>query len=511
MKVPMRLVECSHYADAALSVYMKVKALGLRAEGCTAGVATIAGYLGFSASTVQRSLAQLRATAPDGVVELPDSRRRSLPGGRGTTARRMVRPLRPTERFIWVPVAASEQLRPRLLRAYVVISYAVAQNIPLTERTLAGFLRHHSGRRAGAALTTEAAGRIIDELVAAGWISVRRRAGFQGRHLFLVHDGRPVPTPAPDDRSGSDAGDRSLAYKEDLKTDRPENDAVPVSPAVGEVPVEEAANDRTHEATPVDAPGDRALRADGTAPPPTSTARDTGQTSWRGPQLTFSPRLNSVLEPVRSLLCQVNTYVQRRIGREVARQLDDGYGVLRLRERLTQRLAQTLVSDIRDPGRWLLGVALPRWGCADPDCESGVLWSTGTRCSACREAVAERASARREKAGHRTRAGSAAHHEPGHDLGHDPGRRPPAVPRIVEYCPDCERPHLPGGAGLCAECRTRSATPSAPPPAPTASIGSGCRGRNGTCGRPAPHGLCWRCRMESGASPPGEERYPPGT
>ncbi len=50
-----------HYADAALSVYIKAKALGQRPEACTAGVATLASYLHLCESTLQRGLAQLRA------------------------------------------------------------------------------------------------------------------------------------------------------------------------------------------------------------------------------------------------------------------------------------------------------------------------------------------------------------------------------------------------------------------------------------------------------------------
>lgn len=493
VKVPMRLVESTHYSDAALNVYMKVKALGLRLEGCTAGVATLAAYLGCSASTVQRGLAQLRAPAPDGVVELPVSKRRSLPGGRGTTANRRVRPLRPTERFIWLPVAASEHLRPRLLRAYAVIAYAVVQKIPLTERVLAGFLRHHSGRRAQTPISTEAAGRIIDELVAAGWISVRRRAALQGRHEFIVHD-QPVPASrVPDDRSGPDVDARSLAYKEDLKTDRPENDAPPASSAAGEVPV-----DRRAEAAP-QTPGPRtggvlALRADGTTPDP-SPARPR---PYRGPRLTFSGRLHAVLEPVCFLLGSVNTYVQRRIGREIARQLDDGTAVARLRERLTRRLAQTFLADIRDMGRWLLGVALPRWGCADPDCETGVLWSTGARCRACREVVADRAADRRGSTPLPGDEAAGATGGPG--VSRSAALAPPPSRRTVVCCPGCERPHRPGQSGPCRACR--------PAPAPAASATSAapagdgrCPGNSGTCGRPAPHGLCLRCRMASEAGP----------
>ncbi|MFB7453887.1 hypothetical protein [Streptomyces sp. NPDC056194] len=500
----MRLVESPHYADAALSVYMKVKALGLRPEGCTAGVATLASYLGVSPSTVQRGLAQLRATAPDGVVELPDSRRRSLPGGCGTTARRRVRPLRSAERFIWLPVAASEHLRPRLLRAYAVISYAVVRGIPLTEGVLADFLRHHSGRRAGQALTSEAAGRIVDELAASGWISVRRRAGSRGRHLFLVHDHQAGPSPVLDDRSGPQPDARSLANKEDLRIDRPENDAMPVSPAVGEVPVDKAVDNRLATPHLTGAPGDHALRAGRKTPAPSPTTHGTGANLYQGPQLTFSARLHAVLAPVRFLLPEINTYVQRRIGQEIARQLDDGTEVQRLRARLTQRLAQTLLADIRDPGRWLLGVALPRWGCADPDCESGTRWSTGAECRACRETIMERVEARRETAATDTAPASEAGP---HSV---PAARPEAtVLRIVECCPDCDRPHLPGNSGRCASCRPHPA--SVQDPVPAAVIGIGCQGRGGTCGRPAPRGLCWRCRIESETRPAEVKRVPAGT
>ncbi|MFF9504539.1 helix-turn-helix domain-containing protein [Streptomyces sp. NPDC014656] len=515
VKVPMRLVESAHYSDAAVTVYIKIKALGARKEACTAGLATLASYLGLSVSTVQRGLAELRSPAPDGVVELPDSRRRTLRGGTGTTARRKVREMWPNERFIWLPVVASERLRPRLLRAYAVISFAVVQNIPLTERELAGYLRHHSGHRAGQPITTEAAGRIIDELAESHWVVVDRRAGAQGRHLFSVLVERTTPSSAPDDRSGPDLHDRSLAYEEDLKTDRLENEPTPWSPAVGEPQVEEPAHELAETARPVAASRDHALRADGETPRP-SPARDSDSNSnsnsnsnskppYRGPQLTFSPRLHTVLEPVRFLLTRVNTYVQRRIGQEISRQLDHGTEVPRLRARLTHRLARTLIADIRDPGRWLLGVGLPRWGCADPDCEAGVLWSTGVECRVCREVIAERAARRRSAP--LTASPTAPPTAP-------PAPTRPAVGarlRIVECCPECERPHHRGNSGLCAECRPRPGlTPASGPPT---TIGIGCRGREGTCGRPAPRGLCWRCRAEEGAPVPmrTDKRLPAGT
>lgn len=101
-----------------------------------------------------------------------------------------------------------------------------------------------------------------------------------------------------------------------------------------------------------------------------------------------------VLEPVRWLLKRVNNpFVERKIAREVGRQLAGGMEAERL-HRLTARFAGTSPSDIRDPGRWLLGVALPRWGCGHHECETGVLWSSGRSCPVCEDIVADRRAAR---------------------------------------------------------------------------------------------------------------------
>jgi hypothetical protein len=366
VRVPWRLVASPWYGDAALAVYVKVAALSQRVEGCTAGVATLARYLGVSKSLVERGLAQLRRPAPDGVVEIPDSVRRSLPGGRGTTARRRVRALGAGEKFVWLPVAACERLTARLLRAYAAIVYAVVRRLPLSEKDLAGLLPHTRGRRAGTGVSVGTASRCIDELESLGWIRVERRAGHQGRHAFELatpgsHDG---------DGSGAVSGDGSLAYKEDTRTDRRDEPPGAVPPAGGEMPVVEwgkpPARRRRQPPSPVSSRG------------------------YSGPPLTFSGRVHEALEPVRWLVERSRVFVQRRIGREVGRQLDTEASVERLRHRFTVRLAATMVEDIRDPGRWLLGVALPRWGCADPDCESGVLWSVGRVCSGCAERARER-------------------------------------------------------------------------------------------------------------------------
>lgn len=148
VRVPMRLVSSPFYADVALSVYVKVAALAARPEGCTARSSTIASYLGLSVSSVERGMTQLSRRGPDGVVELW-SKRRTLSGGKGESALRSVRPMTRTEGFVWLPVAASEDLTPRQLRAYAVIAFAEQTGIALTEGELAGYLRHHSGRKVG--------------------------------------------------------------------------------------------------------------------------------------------------------------------------------------------------------------------------------------------------------------------------------------------------------------------------------------------------------------------------
>ncbi|MET9694145.1 hypothetical protein ABZY81_37915 [Streptomyces sp. NPDC006514] len=87
-----------------------------------------------------------------------------------------------------------------------------------------------------------------------------------------------------------------------------------------------------------------------------------------------------MLEPVHLLPERVTSAsVVRKIAREVGRQMCEGTAVDRLQHRLAARLAPMAISDIRDPGRWLLGVALPR-GCGYQDCEAGIIWRTGAVC-----------------------------------------------------------------------------------------------------------------------------------
>ncbi|MFE0737457.1 hypothetical protein [Streptomyces sp. NPDC058855] len=513
VRVPMRLVWEPSYQDVALSVYVKVKALAARPEGCQARTETIASYLGLSAASVERGMTQLRRRGRDGVVEL-FTKRRTLPGGMGQSAVRTVRSMSPTEAFVWLPVAAAEDLTPRQLRVYALVAYAQARGISLTEAELASSLLHYSGKKAGQALSVTAASAVVDEVEAARWMTVQRRAGTRGRHRYIAHDLAPearadasadvcgaaaeVAETAVDsvsegpvssqvgEGSGSPVGEGSLANEESPRTDSPEDGRALFSSAVGEVQVRKGASPVENPTGGETAAGrgeaGLALRAGGKNEPSSekpvleklsSGVRGGRGSSYTGPRLAMSAEIYAVLEPVHHLLAQVtNMFVARQIAREVGRQIDAGTCPERLQHRLTARLAGTMSDEIRDPGRWLLGVALPRWGCGYADCESGTIWRTQTACELCAEIVQDKAATR--KRARRTAAGLCLQH----------GTRP-------------------GPSGRCTDCDLEAAA-ARPADVPAQRTVEGPeRGTCGECGarifligRALDDSLCKPCREE---------------
>ncbi|WP_432589960.1 hypothetical protein ABVG11_34360 [Streptomyces sp. HD1123-B1] len=421
--MPWRLIS-GGYSDAALSVYVKVAALAARPEGCTAKVTVLARFLSMSTSAVERGLRELNQPHPEDEVAEVATVRRTLPGGTGTSALRTVRLVETrSERWVWIPVAAADSLTPRQLRAYAAIAYAVATRHHLTVGELAAVLRHHTGRAAGAALSERQVRRILEDLAELGWITVDERAGYRGRHAYTVHDVpvQPALTAVTDDGSGADDHDGSLANKDDLGTDSPDHAAAGGSirrrrdTPVARGPVENPAAAAT-AAVP------NALRAAPPAPAP-DAARP-----YSGPPLQLSPRVWRVLEPVRHLLPDLSPYLVRRIAREIGHQLSTGTEAERLHARLEHRYACT--EPPRDVGRWLIGAALPRRGCALTACESGLIWRTGERCQVCTQLAAER---------HR---------------GAPPERPPPGW----HTCTECDAPsRLPLPYGLCRPCRPPAA------------------------------------------------------
>ncbi|MFJ3085020.1 hypothetical protein [Streptomyces sp. NPDC086838] len=391
VRVPLRLVVGAQYRDSALSVYIKIAALAMRPEGCTAKVEVLAEYLGMSKSEAERGLRDL--AHPDDVDGLAEvlTTRRTLPGGRGQSAHRVVREAAIDEHFVWIPVRAAEALSPRLLRLYALIAYAAVRTQPLAVGDLGAMLYHHSGKKAGEHLGERQAGRLVAELGATGWITVHEREGLQGRHAYEAHrhplQAVQLEDAAPDihDGSGPDDQDGSLTSREDPRTDRPPT-------RTGVVGGIRHRRDAGSTASPVDNSAGPTFRAAG-QDQRRSNSRGADVSGYTGPGLQLSPRVWSVLEPVRHELPGIRTYVLRRIGQEIGRQLAAGVGTERLTERLTHRYACTEAPRGGDVGRWILGAGLVRHGCRLDSCESGTTWATGERCHLCADIAAAKADA----------------------------------------------------------------------------------------------------------------------
>ncbi|MEU1478934.1 hypothetical protein [Streptomyces sp. NPDC005760] len=405
VRVPLRLVVGVQYSDAALAVYVKVAALALRPEGCTAKVAVLAEYLGMSKSAAERGLRALaRPDTADGLVEVPTVRR-TLRGGRGQSAHRTVRPLAAGELWVRIPVRAAEALTPRLLRLYALLAYATARRIPVTAAELGEMLHHHTGQRAGEHLGERQARRLVDDLEATGWLTVHRREGEQGRHAYETHRhplhsipaapkaaaleeaAEQLPlweagSPVVYDGSGPGDHDGSLASKEDHPTDRPDK-----------TQPDEVSRRRRGDRKWVPAPVDNAsgivpdtFRPDASrAPRGNHPTPANSSTPYAGPELRWTQRIHESLTPVRHLLDDVSRFMLRRVAREIGRQLDDAARNLMTPQRMASRIAARYrdAAAIRDVGAWLLAVAIVPRGCGLPLCEDGTVWPTGERCETC--------------------------------------------------------------------------------------------------------------------------------
>jgi hypothetical protein len=405
VRVPLRLVVGAQYADAALSVYVKIAALALRPEGCTARVATIAEYLGMSKSGTERALKELtRPDDVDGLIEVP-TRRRTYKDGRGQSAERYTRALAAGELWVRIPVRAAEALSPRLLRLYALLAYATARRIPVTAAELGEMLHHHTGQRVGEHLGERQARRLVDELESTGWLAVRRREGERGRHAYETRR-HPltllgaIPSERPDEEVVGEAGapvihdgsgpadhDGSLASKEDLQTDRRDETQV----------VGGSRRRRGDRSTPVENVGDlvpatfgpgasRAPRGDHTPRPDADNSTATGP--YTGPELRWTQRIHDALAPVRGDLDGIRPHVLRQIAVLIGTELDANPASSsgRIADRISRRLQPVMREDIRSMGGWLLKVGLPHRGCGLDSCEDGQVWPTGEPCEICAHA-----------------------------------------------------------------------------------------------------------------------------
>ncbi|MFC8658486.1 hypothetical protein ACFUCT_25265 [Streptomyces parvus] len=395
----------AQYGDAALSVYIKIAALGMRPEGCRARVATLAEYLSLSKSAVERALTQLTTVGGDGIAEVTTERKTSR-DGEGESALRTVRKVNTDgELFVWLPARAATSLPPRQLRLYAVIAYAQIRRMPLTLAELRAVVRHQYGDSAGEPLGERQVMRLLDDLESTGWITIHRRQGPRGRHAYEAHQRplhpvlddtaeKPTPAPAPaatapatpdiHDGSAPRTAEGSPATEEDRTTDRPST-----SESCGGIRRRRDAG--SYRAAPVE--NRVAPTFQGAAH---GEKRSNNGGTYRGPELQLSPRVWQVLDPVRAELPAISPYVLRRIGQEIGRQLSAGVGMERLTARLTARYSRLTAHGPAaeharrgDVGRWILGAGLPRHGCRLPSCESGTTWSTGERCHLCANITAE--------------------------------------------------------------------------------------------------------------------------
>ncbi|MFC8859299.1 hypothetical protein [[Kitasatospora] papulosa] len=397
--IPEALFRGSHFNDEAVTVYTKVAALDARrsfpgarqdTDPCTASTTELADMLDMSESGVERGLKFLNRPGPGGEEPWLHTKQRTHKGGRGRTALRYARLVPRDEAALEIPVRVAEALPPRRLRAYLHLARATAKGLPVTGAELAGELFHHSGKSAGKPLSPKTGLRLMDDLEDLGWLTLGRRAGERGRHAVTVntHPLHPVvdepvqlalPVIAEPARTDNHDGvgpvdhDGSLASKEDTS---------PSTDVVGQAGsgIRRRRTSGSYRARPVDNSAPATFRAAGQNE---KRSNNGGGTRYSGPGLQLSPRVWRVLEPVRHHLPEISTYVMRRIGQEIGRQLCAGTGEHRLTDRLRLRYATTEAPRGGDVGRWILGAALVRHGCYLDTCESGFTWHTGAPCPVC--------------------------------------------------------------------------------------------------------------------------------
>lgn len=380
IKLSKRIWGQGGYSHGAVRYAAQIAALDHPVQRCRAGVVTLAGYMGDSKRTAERYLAELALPGPDGVPETTVIRHTD-PGGDGATAERRMRGVARGEHFAYVPVCAAKALRPALFVLYCALTYAEATRTPVTAAELGSLL----------GVTERSARRLIDELEALGWAAVERRAGYQGRHVITTsgcpdHDAPQAWSPDTDGGSGAGRDGGSLAIKEDPRLTDGRTTEVRGS-------FRRRRDDRKWVAAPVDTVGNTAK-----VPPPLRgrvrpAERPAERPAYAGPPLALSPRVWAVLTPVRDLLPAAGDFAVRRIAREIGRQLDDGIFAEDIRDQLQRLRSWTPREEIRDPGRWILGAALPaRPGrCSTADCHYGFQRFTGLPCKACADLEANRA------------------------------------------------------------------------------------------------------------------------
>lgn len=400
--VPYSVISGS-FRDLTVVYIAKVAQLARNRDGeCVAALTTMARWLGLkNRSGADTRSGELVVKAPSALYAAQKEareaglvfvRRRTLHGGQGTSAVRSIAQFAKADFRVPVPVALLGAVSARHARAYMLLAYAHHNRVPYSVADLANGFRHESGKRKGEPISEFAASRLIDDLEQWGWLEVQRRAGHQGRHLITPRRTPLEPVVGPVDNeepsaevetkveASTDLGSKALAdlprVSEDQALDLRLSEELQLDALS---PVGEVGSTAAVENPDGGLARDFALRADGAA----ESSGSQGPRAYTGPELTVTPVIAYVLEPVRSLLVmrRVSVFVQRQVAREIGHQLSLAIAPERIRQRLQARFAGTGF-EVRRPNGWLLR-AVERWGCEKAECEEGHIWDTGERCERC--------------------------------------------------------------------------------------------------------------------------------
>lgn len=427
IEVPERVYRGPHYSDVFKKAWCKMAGLDTdgNIEHCNASVLNMASFSGLSKPAFERALKEGRVSGPDGGAPEFTTRRMTHRGGRGRTAIRRVRGVAYGERFVTVPGWIADAAEPRELAAVLLIAHARADGHQLTAEELAQELFHHHGKRKGLPLSERTVRRLIDRMEAKGFLDVDRRGGYQGRHVLAVREtpieAVPEPTPAPassapcpdtHDGSGPDTGDGSLAIKEDSEV---------VTDGVAQVggSFRRRRTTGSYRPDPVDTASNS---RGGNYPVAPDTFRPTRPPLGTDDEAAFPPHVWDILQPVHDILPGLRPFLAWRITTEIDRQLGAGVWAEDIRDQLHHLRGRTMRDDIPDPGRWILGAALPpRPGpCGRPDCIRGYMRHDGRPCKACTDTT------------------------PGQHHARARGHPPPTTAAVpLQACPGCAAPYRP--------------------------------------------------------------------
>lgn len=110
------------------------------------------------------------------------------------------------------------------------------------------------------------------------------------------------------------------------------------------------------------------------------------------------PTSVQVLAPAWSVVGGLTDGQRRALAARAQQIIDDGLDPARLTRRVDRAVRRREAAGLpvpREPFPWLRAVLATRQGCADPDCEDGLLWYRDMPCRACAERRADRAADRR--------------------------------------------------------------------------------------------------------------------